>query len=177
MECQACSRVLKSQQGLSVHRRYCAGNAATIPRRLEPPVRVEEPLVDDIPPHMNVYLDNEGDSEEEEPGYYFDQDPGAPGDYPPPHDQLPNDLKYVHLQEELFQKSFSLESLQDSTDLESFIRGLPEYNTEDVIKARLLHFKRKAGLSKDSGNKLLALINSFNPEFVFPMTGVVSPGI
>jgi hypothetical protein len=83
-------------------------------------------------------------------------------------DVVYDDMKYCKIQETLYNTSFSLDSLQKSTDLQSFVDLLPPYTAEDSMIASLLAFQKKAGLSRECGNELLSLINSFNPQTHVP---------
>jgi hypothetical protein len=79
-----------------------------------------------------------------------------------------DDLLYCRLQEELYLKNFSLEALQLSNSLRSFIRYLPQYNNEEILISALLDFKKKASLSRENGNELLNLIKLFQPATRVP---------
>ena len=81
---------------------------------------------------------------------------------------LDDDMMYCRLQENLYASIFNLESLQDSHDINSFLGNMPHYAEEDVTMAKLLHFRKKAKLSRTSGKKLLTLLKAMNPSLSIP---------
>ena len=78
------------------------------------------------------------------------------------------DRYYTSLQELIYMKSFSMDALFNSTSLETFIDALPQYSDKDKTMADLINFKSKANLSREVGNSLLELINSFEPRRKVP---------
>jgi hypothetical protein len=94
------------------------------------------------------------DDEVNEP--QFLDDVNAPDD-----DEVDYELKYCRLQEELYKESFSTACLS-SKDLQSFVRALPPYADGDVLMAALDNFKRRAGMSRDSGHELLRIIRCYS---------------
>ena len=79
-----------------------------------------------------------------------------------------DDMKYCRLQENLYQSTFSLECLQDSRDIGSFLDNMPQYAESDITMVKLLHFRRKAKLSRTSGKELLSLLRALNPSLSIP---------
>ena len=77
-------------------------------------------------------------------------------------------LKYCRVQESLYEMNFSLQALVMSTDLESFVSYLPKYTESDITMSSLAHFKKKAALSRESGDALLRLISSLKPAVPVP---------
>jgi hypothetical protein len=79
-----------------------------------------------------------------------------------------DDLRYLRVQEEMYKKCFNLKALTDSVDLQSFLTLIPQYTQDETIMATVLAFKRKAGLSRQAGNELLTVIQSFKPRVEVP---------
>jgi len=178
--CPRCNRIFLTYRGLTSHERFCGNRDGVahepeeeyrpIPRR-EGQERLPPPV--DINVYLEAGSEDEYWSDEDIENGYRDLFPGdiVPDDGavpPPPAIDRIFDYKYCRVQRALHEKTFSLDALIDSRDLESFIDLLPNYSGRDATMASLMHFKKKAGLSRECGNELLALISSFEPAIQVP---------
>jgi hypothetical protein len=87
---------------------------------------------------------------------------------PDDDDEMNYELKYCRLQEELYEECYSIDCLS-SKDLQTFVRTMPPYADGDVLMAALDNFKRRAGISRDSGHELLRIIRCYSrPDLEVP---------
>ena len=152
--CEKCGRIFNTRMGKGVHQSRCTVvvNASCNTTSLKEIYNDDEPyeIRDD-----GLFFD---DIDCDDYDKLFCEAPFIPD----------NILKYVHLQEEFYKASYSIDALRYSSCMDDFLFRLPIYNEKESVYNKLLKFTNKTKLSLNNSRELMDLIKAFKPQIPVP---------
>ena len=159
--CNECNRNFGSIQSVRNHKRFC--NGSRVNRFLND---IDSTSSDDTNCNDEIddyrYEDNvqDSDNDSSDSNNYIDNEVVNYVEI--------SDYTYVRLQEALYKASYSMEALVDSSDWNTFLTMLPQYETKDIIYNKIIQFRRSANLNQRSTQEFLDIMQMLQPNVDIP---------